>query len=291
MLFWSWLTANGLAFAEGRSFHRGELGQKILDEKLTITEDPYHPELGGMPFDMEGFPTKKVTLVENGTIKAVVHDRRSAEMCAQENTGHASPQPDARGASPSSLVVATGDKSVEDMIADTKRGLLVTKLHYTNVVNAQEVSITGMTRAGTFLVEDGKVGHAVKNMRFTQSLLTAFEDIEAIGNEDPRQRRRFVWWQFRRTGHEDRQMALQLANRVLVVRRVARFLLRLPEVTREGSTDRPSVILRSRVGRLTPSNPLVSFCSSRFCAVPVRCGGLPWPQCSGRHPGRSAPWA
>lgn len=183
MLFWGWLTANGLAFAEGRSFHRGELGQAILDKKLSITENPYHPELGGMPFDMEGFPTQKVELVKEGTIKAVVHDRRSAEMCGQKNTGHASMQPDARGAGPGSLVVATGDASVDDMIANTERGLFVTKLHYTNVVNQQEVSITGMTRAGTFMIENGKLTHAVKNMRFTQSLLSAFANIDAIGKE------------------------------------------------------------------------------------------------------------
>ena len=183
MLFWGWLTANGLAFAEGRSFHRGELGQEILDKKLSITENPYHPELGGAPFDMEGFATQPVELVKDGTIKAVVHDRRSAEMCGQQNTGHASMQPDARGAGPGSLVVATGDASTDDMITNTERGLLITKLHYTNVVNAQEVSITGMTRAGTFMIENGKVTHAVKNMRFTQSLLTAFANIEAIGKE------------------------------------------------------------------------------------------------------------
>lgn len=183
MLFWSWLTANGLAFAEGRSFHRGELGQDILDKKLTITEDPYHPELGGTPFDMEGFPKQRVTLVEDGTIKAVVHDRRSAKMCGQENTGHAALQPDSRGPAPGSLVLKTGGKSVDEMIENTKKGLLVTKLHYTNVVNQQEVSITGMTRAGTFLIEDGEIKHSVKNMRFTQSLLKAFAEIDAIGDE------------------------------------------------------------------------------------------------------------
>ncbi|MCA8936761.1 MAG: TldD/PmbA family protein [Planctomycetes bacterium] len=183
MLFWGWLTANGLAFAEKRSFHRGELGQAILDKKLTITENPYHPELGGTPFDMEGFPTQKVTLVENGTIKAVVHDRRSAALCGQQNTGHASMQPNAGGAGPGSLVVSTGNQTIDEMIANTQRGLLVTKLHYTNVVNQQEVSITGMTRAGTFMIENGKITHPVKNMRFTQSLLTAFANIDALGKD------------------------------------------------------------------------------------------------------------
>ncbi len=183
MLFFGWLTANGLAFAEGRSFHKGELGQKLLDEKFTLTEDPFHPELGGTPFDMEGSPVRRVTLVENGTFKAVCHDRRSARLCGAETTGNACPQPDSRGPMPVNLVLKTGDQSLQEMIAGTGRGLLITKLHYTNVVNQQDVSITGMTRAGTFLIEGGKIKHAVKNMRFTQSLLTAFAEIDSIGSE------------------------------------------------------------------------------------------------------------
>ncbi|MCF6227080.1 MAG: TldD/PmbA family protein [Planctomycetes bacterium] len=183
MLFWGWLTGNGLAFAEGRSFHRGELGQAILDSKLTISEDPLHSELGGRPFDMEGFASQPVKLVDAGKVVGVVHDRRSAALVDATNTGHANIQPDAGGPRPSNIVVATGDKTVEQMIADTERGLLVTKFHYTNVVNAQEVSMTGLTRAGTFLIENGKVSKPVQNMRFTQSLLTAFKDIDSIGRE------------------------------------------------------------------------------------------------------------
>ncbi|MBE7491270.1 MAG: TldD/PmbA family protein [Planctomycetes bacterium] len=183
VLFYGWLAGNGLSFAEKRSFHKGELGQKRLDSRLTITEDPYHPELGGTPFDMEGFARQRVTLVDKGVIAAVCHDRRSAALCGGKNTGHANPQPDSGGPGPDSLVVATGSDTPGAMLAGTKKGLLVTKLHYTNTVNAQDVSITGMTRAGTYWIENGKISHAVKNMRFTQSLLSAFADIEAIGNQ------------------------------------------------------------------------------------------------------------
>lgn len=182
MLFYGWLAGNGLAFAEGRTFHRGELGQKLLDEKLSITEDPYHPELGGTPFDMEGFATERVQLVDKGTVTAVCHDRRSAVLCGGKNTGHANMQPDAYGPGPGNLVVGTGEKSLEQMIAETDKGLLITKFHYTNVVDRMEVSITGMTRAGTYWIEGGKIQYGVKNMRFTQSLLKAFADIEAIGD-------------------------------------------------------------------------------------------------------------
>jgi predicted Zn-dependent protease len=183
MLFFGWMTGNGLAFAEGRSFHKGELGQKLLDKKFTLTEDPFHPELGGTPFDMEGSAVQRVGLVENGTFKAVCHDRHSAKLSGATSTGNACPQPDSRGPMPVNLVLKTGDQTLEQMISGTERGLLITKLHYTNVVNQQEVSITGMTRAGTFLIEGGKLKHAVKNMRFTQSLLSAFAEIDTIGKD------------------------------------------------------------------------------------------------------------
>jgi predicted Zn-dependent protease len=104
-------------------------------------------------------------------------------MVGAENTGHANCQPDSAGARPENLVVGTGSGNIGKMIADTKAGVLVTKLHYTNVVNAQDVSITGMTRAGTYWINEGKVSHAIKNMRFTQSLLTALAEIEEIGSE------------------------------------------------------------------------------------------------------------
>ncbi|MCC6574124.1 MAG: TldD/PmbA family protein, partial [Planctomycetes bacterium] len=183
MLFYGWLAGNGLAFAENRSFHHGKLGQKLLSDKLTITEDPYHPDLGGVPFDMEGFATQRVTLVDKGVIKGVCHDRRSAKLCKAENTGHANMQPDSGGPGPSSIVVAMGDQTIEQMIASTPRGLLITKFHYTNVVDPMDLSLTGMTRSGTFMIENGKVTKAVKNMRFTQSLLTAFAEVEAVGKD------------------------------------------------------------------------------------------------------------
>ncbi|MCC6572669.1 MAG: TldD/PmbA family protein, partial [Planctomycetes bacterium] len=121
--------------------------------------------------------------VDKGVIKGVCHDRRSAKLCKAENTGHANMQPDSGGPGPSSIVVATGDQTVEQMIASTPRGLLITKFHYTNVVDPMDLSLTGMTRSGTFMIENGKITKAVKNMRFTQSLLTAFAEVEAVGKD------------------------------------------------------------------------------------------------------------
>jgi predicted Zn-dependent protease len=112
-----------------------------------------------------------------------VHDRRSAKLCQGKSTGHANLQPDAGGPSPSNLVLMPGNQTIEQMIAGTKRGLLVTKFHYCNTVDRMDLSLTGMTRSGTFMVENGKVTHGVRNMRFTQSLLSAFARVEAVGSE------------------------------------------------------------------------------------------------------------
>jgi predicted Zn-dependent protease len=80
-------------------------------------------------------------------------------------------------------VLSTGDQTLEQLIGSTKKGLLITKFHYCNVVDRMDCSLTGMTRSGTFMIEDGKVGYPVKNMRFTQSLLTAFADVGGVGKE------------------------------------------------------------------------------------------------------------
>ncbi|MGH2676332.1 MAG: metallopeptidase TldD-related protein, partial [Actinomycetota bacterium] len=97
--------------------------------------------------------------------------------------GHALPPPNPHGAFPLNLFLAPGDASVEDMVRGTERGLLVTRFHYSNVVHPKEAIITGMTRDGTWLVEDGEVKHPVKNLRFTHSIIEALRDVEAVGSE------------------------------------------------------------------------------------------------------------
>jgi PmbA protein len=112
-----------------------------------------------------------------------VHDRMSAKKAGAESTGHALPPPNPEGPFPLNLFLATGDASIEDMIASTERGILVSRFHYSNIVHPIETIITGMTRDGTWLIEGGKVKHPVKNFRFTQSILGALSAVELIGRE------------------------------------------------------------------------------------------------------------
>jgi len=124
-----------------------------------------------------------VTLIEQGVAKTVVHDTKTAAKAGVESTGHALPPGEAEGPIPLNLVLDPGDQSLDELIAGTKHGLLVTQLHYVNVVDTMRVLLTGMTRNGTFRITDGIVGEPVKNLRFTQSAVEAFNHVEALGSE------------------------------------------------------------------------------------------------------------
>jgi predicted Zn-dependent protease len=183
LIFLGWLSFGALSYQEGRSFLSGKLGQKVFGDNITIEDNVYDELSSGLPFDFEGVPRRKVTLVENGVAKALVHDRKTAKKAGEETTGHGLPVPNTSGPIPLNMVMKTGDASVEDMIASTKKGILVTQFHYTNTVNPMKLMVTGMTRNGTFLIEDGKVTKAVKNMRMTESLEKVLNNVEMIGKD------------------------------------------------------------------------------------------------------------
>ena len=181
--FLSYIGFGGRAIVEGRSPFSGREGQHVCHPSVTIFDDALSPLTIGIPFDFEGTPKRRVYLIEAGVFRTGVHDRRSARMAGAESTGHALPPPNPQGAFPLNLFLQTGDASVDDMVAGTRRGLLITRFHYSNVVHPMETTITGMTRDGTWLIQDGQVRHPVKNLRFTQSILEALSNVEAVGRE------------------------------------------------------------------------------------------------------------
>jgi len=172
-----------LAYQEGRSFLCGKLGQKVLDEKITIVDDGLDPTGLPTPFDGEGTPKRRVVLFERGVARNVVYDVRTAAKEGRTSTGHGSPAPNPSGPMPGNMLMEPGGSSVEEMIRSTKRGLLVTRFHYTNVAERSKATITGMTRDGTFLVENGAVAGPVRNLRFTESCLRALSAVEFVGRE------------------------------------------------------------------------------------------------------------
>lgn len=173
---------SGKRVQDKTSFLTDQVGKQVFDEKLTIVDDHTDPHNLSLPFDMEGTPRQKVTLVENGVAKGLVYDLASAQEAGVESTGHSVGWAGA-GGRPRHLVVAPGEQTLAEIIKNTADGLLVTRFHYINSVNSRAAILTGLTRDGVFKIEDGEIVGAVHNMRFTESMLQAFNNIAAISSE------------------------------------------------------------------------------------------------------------
>jgi predicted Zn-dependent protease len=170
------------AVRDKRSCLSGRVGKPLFGRNITLTDDAYHAEQLGMPFDGEGLPRQRVLLVDRGIPKNPVYSRRSAKLAHKKPTGHGFALPNEFGEAPMNLVLAGGNSSVPEMIASTDRGLLVTRLWYIREVDPYEKIMTGMTRDGLFLVEKGRVGPAVRNFRFNQSVLEMLRNVELLGS-------------------------------------------------------------------------------------------------------------
>jgi predicted Zn-dependent protease len=173
---------NGQSYEEGTSFLSGRMGEPVTGDRVTIWDDATDPRTLAVACDYEGVPKRKVSLLEGGVARGVVYDSATATRAGARSTGHAL-EPGYRdaGAWPCNLFMEGGEASTEDMIRGTKRGLLVTRFHYTHCPDPKRVVMTGTTRDGTFLIEDGEIVGAVKNLRLTQSIPELFQGIEALG--------------------------------------------------------------------------------------------------------------
>ena len=181
--FLGFMGLGALATQEKRSFMTGKLGEKITGESITLWDDGH--DLSGMPlpFDFEGVPKQRVTMIEKGVAKRVVYDSFTAgREEGASSTGHALPAPNTFGPVPVNLFMATGAATKEEMLAATERGIWVTRFHYTNPLHPVKTILTGMTRDGTFLIENGKISRPLKNLRFTQSILEAFANADMLGS-------------------------------------------------------------------------------------------------------------
>ncbi len=185
MLFWTWLGSGAKAYQEDRSYVSGKLGQKLFSSLFTVWDDAYHPLAPGLPFDFEGLPRQRVLLVDEGVPCAVVHDRVTARRGGVLSTGHSLPQPNTSGPMALNIVVGSGQKSMDELVKEVDRGLLVKRFHYSNALDPKKLSLTGMTRSGLFRIEGGEVAGPVKNMRFTDDLLSVFSALEDIGKAQP----------------------------------------------------------------------------------------------------------
>jgi predicted Zn-dependent protease len=157
------------------------MGKPLFGKNISISDDVYHPLQLGANFDGEGMPRERVLLVDRGAPRNLVYSRRSAKAARKKPTGHGFALPNEYGEAPMNLVFAGGTSSLDEMIASTDRGLLVTRLWYIREVDPYEKIMTGMTRDGLYLVEKGKVASGVRNFRFNQSLLEMLRNVELLG--------------------------------------------------------------------------------------------------------------
>ena len=172
-----------LAYQEKRSFMNAKMGQKIAADNVNVYDDAHNKHSMGWLFDFEGVKRQRVDLIKNGVANDVVYDSFTAQKAKHINTGHALPASSKFGPMPFNLVMEPGDVPYNEFVSNVEKGLLITRFHYTNFENPLETILTGMTKDGTFLVENGKATKAVSNMRFTQSILDALLDVEAISSE------------------------------------------------------------------------------------------------------------
>jgi len=171
----------GTAVRDKRSCFNERIGKQVFGKNISIVDDVYHPLQLGAPFDGEGMPRERVLLVDRGVPRNLVYSRASAKAAKKKPTGHGFMLPNEYGEAPMNLVFSGGKSSLEEMIGSTERGLLVTRLWYIREVDPYEKIMTGMTRDGLFLVEKGRVGAAVRNFRFNQSILEMLRNVEMMG--------------------------------------------------------------------------------------------------------------
>jgi len=188
-MFWDF---SGMAILDQRSFLNDRIGARLFGENINICDDVYHALQAGSPFDGEGVERHRVPLVENGVVKRVVYARGTAAKMKKSEyaakvgpikpTGHGFPLPNEMGEMPLNIVFAppSDPKTLEEMIASTDRGVLVTRLWYIREVDPYEKIVTGMTRDGTFLIENGRIQCGLRNFRFNESLISMLSNVEAM---------------------------------------------------------------------------------------------------------------
>jgi len=163
---------------EGRSFMSkpgggNRLGEQLMDEKVTIYSDPFHPELPASTWNSEGAPLEKTSWIEKGVVKNLAYSRFWAQKRA------VMPVP-----APGNIIMEGGNASLEELIASTERGILVSRLWYIRMVDPQTLLLTGLTRDGTFYIENGVIKHPIKNFRFNESPVIMLNNVEALGKPE-----------------------------------------------------------------------------------------------------------
>lgn len=181
VLFTAYYGLNSKNYQSGISFLSNSIGKKVFGENITMTDDANSIYTNELPFDYEGNERKQLNIIENGVLKEIAYDSFTAIIDGKESTGHALDYT-MKGGIPGNIIVNPGNSSLEEMIKSTKKGLLISRFWYMNVVNPRQGIVTALTRDGLFLIENGEIKSPVYNLRFTDSIQTIFNNVESISN-------------------------------------------------------------------------------------------------------------
>jgi predicted Zn-dependent protease len=189
MMFTGMTGFSATGYQDGQSFVKYNLGKQVFDGKLNVKDDARDPKtLFALPVDGEGVPKKALDLIKDGVVseKSICYNSFTAGKENKKSTGHAGlPMMGYFGERPGpfNMIVKSGNATLEDAVEDTKHGVFITAVHYVNPAEPTKVILTGLTRDGTFLIKDGEISKPIINMRFTDSMLSAFKDIPMIGKK------------------------------------------------------------------------------------------------------------
>ncbi|MDH5787915.1 MAG: metallopeptidase TldD-related protein, partial [Candidatus Bathyarchaeota archaeon] len=189
LMFFGFVGFSATPYQDGQSFVRYCANQQVFDSKLAVKDDARDSKtLYAVPVDGEGVPKKALELINKGLVseRSICHNSFTAGKENKRSTGHAPPPIgdsfDERPM-PMNMVMKPGDATLDEAVTETKRGIFVNVLHYVNPVEPTKMILTGLTRDGTFLIENGEMTKPIVNMRFTDSMLSAFRDIPMIGKQ------------------------------------------------------------------------------------------------------------
>ena len=169
------------AVQEGRSWMNDIIGDQVMSPSVTIWDDGSATQGWPLPFDAEGVPRRRVDVITAGVVNTPVHNSYTAGKDGVVSTGHQAYFTGAPIAS--NLFMQEGDSSLQDLIGSTDRGIYITRFFYTRLAHSKGCVLTGMTRDGTFMIENGQITYPVKDLRFTQSYVDALAGVELVGRE------------------------------------------------------------------------------------------------------------
>ncbi|MBC7925309.1 MAG: TldD/PmbA family protein [Bryobacteraceae bacterium] len=168
------------AMEDQRSFLNDRLGERLFGDNITVYDDCHFPLQIGAPFDGEGVPRHALTLIKCGVAEQIAFSREAAAKAGKLPTGHGYPLPNEIGEAPINIVIAGGGASLEEIIAKTENGILVTRFWYIREVEPYNKVMTGMTRDGTFLIRNGEIAQGLRNFRFNQSVIDLLNNVETL---------------------------------------------------------------------------------------------------------------